>query len=105
MFDTLSSFQVDRLTYILENDNQDKRAAFKEFMRDPLYIPRFDISLRYERELALERLKRIAEAGYISVLDFEKNPLNIFAAHEVAGMADGSFATKMTVQFKYFIRN
>jgi acyl-CoA oxidase len=101
MFDQLPTFDVNRLTYIIENDNQAKRAAFKEFMKDPLYIPRYDISLRYERELALERLKRIAEAGFISVFDFEKNPLNIFAAHEVAGMADGSFATKMTVQFKY----
>ena len=46
----------------------------------------------------MERLKRICEAGFISVLDFERNPLNIFAAHEVAGLIDGSMATKMTVQ-------
>ena len=73
------SFDIPRFTYILENDNQDKRAKFKDFLKDPIYIPRFDISLRYERELALERLKRIAEAGFISVYDFERNPLNIFA--------------------------
>jgi acyl-CoA oxidase len=57
-------------------------------------------SLRFERELALERMKRICEAGHISVLDFERNPLNIFAAHEVAGYIDGSMATKMTVQVR-----
>ena len=56
--------------------------AFKEFLKDPLFIPRYNVSLRYERELALERLKKIADAGYISVFDFEENPLNIFAAHE-----------------------
>ena len=30
------------------------------------------------------------------------NPLNIFAAHEVAAFCDGSMATKMTVQFNLF---
>jgi acyl-CoA oxidase len=97
-----ASFDVDRFTYVLENDNQEKRSKFKEFLKDPIYIPRFDISLRYERELALERLKRLAEAGFISVYDFERNPLNIFAAHEVSGMVDGSFTTKLTVQWNLF---
>jgi acyl-CoA oxidase len=55
-------------------------------------------SLRYEREIALERLKRIFDNGFVSVTDFERNPLNIFAVHEVAGYIDGSMATKMTVQ-------
>ena len=58
--------------------------------------------MRYERELALERLKRICEAGHVSVLDFERNPLMIFASHEIAGYIDGSMATKMTVQFNLF---
>ena len=30
------------------------------------------------------------------------NPYRIFAAHECAGMCDGSMATKMTVQFNLF---
>lgn len=59
-------------------------------------------SLRFERELALERLKRICENKFIDVTDFETNPLNIFAAHEIAGYIDGSMATKMTVQFNLF---
>ena len=72
-------FDTTRLNNLLENDNQQKRAAFKEFLKDPIFIPRFDVSLRYEREIALERLKRIADAGFISVFDFERNPLNILA--------------------------
>lgn len=82
-------FNTDRLTYILENDNQEKRARFKDFLKDPLYIPRFDISLRFERELALERLKRLSEAGFISVFDFEQNPLNIFAGACYAVLLSG----------------
>jgi acyl-CoA oxidase len=55
------SFDVKKLAHLLENDNHEKRKAFKEFAKDPLFIPRFDVSLRYERELALERLKRLGE--------------------------------------------
>lgn len=90
------------LNALLEPDNREKRQQFKTFLKDPLFVPRFDVSLRYEREIALERLKRIADAGFISVYDFETNPLNIFAAHEISGMVDGSFATKMTVQWNLF---
>lgn len=34
--------------------------------------------------------------------DFRSNPKRVFAAHEVIAMADGSVATKMTVQFNLF---
>ena len=80
-----------KLNALLEPDNREKRQAFKKFLADPVFIPRFDVSLRSEREIALERLKKIAEAGFISVFDFERNPLNVFAAHEVSGMVDGRY--------------
>ncbi|KAI9104450.1 acyl-CoA dehydrogenase/oxidase [Phlyctochytrium arcticum] len=97
-------FDVDRFTYILENDNQDKRAKYKQFVKENLavFTPRYNVSLKYQRDIALERLKRVTEHGFISVFDFEKNPLNVFAAHEVSGMIDGSYTTKMTVQMNLF---
>jgi acyl-CoA oxidase len=97
-----ATFPIHGLAHALEHDNHERRKAMRELLQDPLFIPRHDVSLRYERELALERLRRIAQGGHISVLDFERNPLNILAAHEVAGMVDGSFTTKMTVQFNLF---
>jgi len=36
------------------------------------------------------------------VFDFLENPLNVFANHEMAGLTDGSFATKLTVQYNLF---
>ena len=38
----------------------------------------------------------------LNVLGCRSNPLNIFAAHEIAGFCDPSMATKMTVQFNLF---
>ncbi|GFR45198.1 hypothetical protein Agub_g6590 [Astrephomene gubernaculifera] len=95
-------FDVKELQRILDHDNHDHRQAMKEFMKDDLYVPQYDISLREERELALQRLQRVCRAGFISVSDFRHNPLRIFAAHEVAALCDPSMGTKMTVQFNLF---
>merc|ERR1719157_169430 len=65
-------------------------------------IPRYNISLAEERELALRRLQRICDSEFISVLDFWNNPLRIFAAHELAAIIDPAMTTKMTVQFNLF---
>lgn len=55
-----------------------------------------------EREVALQRLKKICDGGFISVLNFKDNPNKIFAAHELAAVVDSAMATKMTVQFNLF---
>ncbi len=62
---------------------------------------RYDLTLDEEREVALQRLKAVCDAGFISVRDFKNNPLKVFAAHELA-VIDASMGTKMTVQFNLF---
>lgn len=63
---------------------------------------RYNISLEEERDVALSRLQKICDGGYISVLNFNDNPRKIFAAHELAAIVDSAMATKMTVQFNLF---
>ena len=60
------------------------------------------MSLPEERELAFRRLRAVCRSGLVSMLDFRSNPLNIFAAHDVCGFADGAMATKATVHFNLF---
>lgn len=67
-----------------------------------MFIPKYNLSLKEERQLAYDRLKRICDSGLFSVKDFWTNPRNIFAAHEVTGMVDSSTTTKLTVQFNLF---
>jgi hypothetical protein len=62
---------------------------------------RYDIGMPAERELALERLRRICEAGLVSVTDFRTDPRKIFAAHECAALCDPSLVIKMTVQVSF----
>ncbi|CAG8579617.1 6606_t:CDS:10 [Ambispora gerdemannii] len=91
------------LKNLLYHDNHATRKEMLEFMAsDPIFIPRYNTSLEFQRELALQRLQRLADRKFLSVFDFEKNPLNVFAVHEMAGMVDGSMATKMTVQWNLF---
>ncbi len=63
---------IARLTQVLEHDNLAQRQKAKNVFNDPLFVPRYAVSLRYERELALERLRKISESGIISVFDFER---------------------------------
>jgi len=97
------SFDVAQMTHLLDHDNHEKRAKFRKiFSEDPLMTPKYNISVDEERDLALNRLKKLCDQGFISVLDFKNNPLWIFAAHELAAVVDAAMATKMTVQFNLF---
>lgn len=100
---TLLKVEVEQVNSLLEPDNRDNRKKMRTlFSSDPIFIPRHSLSLPDERQIALERLQKLCSAGHVSVLDFERNPLNIFAVHEICGMVDGSMATKLTVQFNLF---
>jgi hypothetical protein len=68
----------------------------------PLFVPKYNIPLNEERQLAYDRLKKICDTGLFSVKDFWSNPRNIFAAHEITGMVCPSTTTKLTVQFNLF---
>lgn len=78
-----ASFNVNELKRVFDHDNFDKRDAFRALADEPLFVPRHNVSLSYERELALDRLKRVSETKMISVFDFEKNPLNVMAGERL----------------------
>lgn len=96
------TFPLEKMTALLDHDNHQMRADFRKFISEPVMVPRYDISLEEERDLALRRLQRICDNKFISVLDFRNNPLRIFAAHELAAIIDPAMTTKMTVQFNLF---
>jgi len=90
------------LQHELDFANHEQRAKMKAFFNQPLFVPRFNISVDEERQLALKRLQAVCSQGFFSVKDFRGNPDKIFAAHELSGLVDGAMATKMTVQFNLF---
>jgi acyl-CoA oxidase len=96
------AFPIPKLTELLDHDNHQMRQDFRKFISEPVMVPRYNISLEEERDLALRRLQRICDNKFISVLDFWNNPLRIFAAHELTAIIDPAMTTKMTVQFNLF---
>ncbi|XP_049849386.1 uncharacterized protein LOC126318617 isoform X1 [Schistocerca gregaria] len=91
-----------KLQLLFWNDNIETREKFIELFEDALFLPRYNLSLQEQRQLAYDRLRRIADAKLFSVRDFHENPSNIFAAHEMVICVCRSTATKMTVQWNLF---
>lgn len=54
------------------------------------------------RDLAYKQLKKVADSGLVSVLNFIHDPTNIFTAHEMIGSVAGSTTTKFTVHYNLF---
>lgn len=94
---------VKKLQHLLDHDNHEMRDELRAFLCSPNFVPEYDISLQDERALALKRLQILTRnpGRFISVKDFLHNPHRVFAAHEIIGLADGSLATKLTVQVCY----
>jgi len=91
------------LQRFLENDNFLLRDGLRKLITDNVqgvFTPKYNLTLREERELAYHRLKAFADTKLFSVRNFRDNPRAIFAAHEMS--PEGSMATKMTVQFNLF---
>jgi acyl-CoA oxidase len=71
------------IDYSLNSINKETREKFSEIVKDPLFTPIYDISIRNQKELAQKRLKKIADSKLVSVRDFKKDPENIFTMHEL----------------------
>jgi len=91
------------LRSVLDHHHHQMRKEIRAAVsKDPIFIPKYQMSLSEERDLALKRLQKFCSAGSFSVRDFRTDPRSVFAAHEEAGFVDGSMATKLTVQFNLF---
>jgi acyl-CoA oxidase len=95
-------FSVQKMSKFITPDNREKRDGLRELLSTKLFEPQYNVSLDAERQGAYDKLKTICEEGFISVRDFDNNPLWIFAAHDMVAPICGSTATKMTVQFNLF---
>ena len=67
----------------LSSVNANTRALLSETFKDKVFTPVYDISLRNQKELAYDRLKRVMADKPCSVRDFQTDPDNIFTMHEM----------------------
>ena len=45
------SFDIDKMTAVIDHDNHDMRNELRQFLSDPVMRPRYNISLEDEREV------------------------------------------------------
>ncbi len=48
---------MNKMTELLDHDNHEMRNKFREFMSEDVMIPKYNIPLEEEREVALQRLQ------------------------------------------------
>ena len=58
-------FDVEKMKYLLDHDNHKMRDEFRDFLKKPLFQPRYDLTLEEEREVALQRLQAVCDGGFI----------------------------------------
>jgi len=74
-----SSFSHEKLRDFLWHDNLETRKRFLELVTSSdLWIPKWNVPLAEQREIAFKRLQAISKAKLFSVKDFLTNPRNIF---------------------------
>lgn len=67
----------------LSSVNNKTRKILSETFKDKVFTPVYDVSLRNQKELAFDRLKRVMADKPCSVRDFQTDPNNIFTMHEM----------------------
>ena len=72
----------------LNQVNRNTRNSLAEIFKGELFTPVYDISLRNQKELAYNRLKKVMESKPCSVRDFLTDPNNIFTMHEMVNFKD-----------------
>jgi len=68
------SFDSEKMNHFLDYENHDLHKRMRKFLSSEEFIPRYDIPLVDDRELALKRLKLICDNKFISVHYFSTNP-------------------------------
>jgi len=75
-----------------------KRDEYHKLLADPVFVPVYNYKTWDEtRDHPERKMRAIVKSKVVSILDFENDPHNIFAAHEFWGMTDCSLAIKFTV--------
>lgn len=91
------------LADMLFGDDLAKRQKWIDLIQNnPVFYPRYNLTLDEEREIAYQRIKTVADAKLFSIFDFQNDPVNLFTAHEHLAQIDPSLSTKFTVQFNLF---
>ena len=89
---------TQELADIMYGYKVEKRAEWFELLKDSVFKPSFNFPSRDALfDDPWKKMNKIFESKIVSVLDFVKDPHNVFAAHEFVAMIDGSLGIKFTV--------
>ena len=72
----VSGVKVEKLQKVIDHDNHEMRAKFREFLKQDCFKPKYAITLAEERDLALERLQMGKVVNFLNP-NFSLSHLNL----------------------------
>ena len=69
----LKKYDADASDYLrdmLFGDKLEKRTKWLELMKNPIFVPKYMLTLDQQRELAMARIQVVSDAKLFSIFDF-----------------------------------
>ncbi|KAL6075437.1 Acyl-CoA oxidase [Balamuthia mandrillaris] len=98
----LSSQHVQKLSSMMFHHHHELRQKLYEIFKDPLFHPRYDLTMQQHRELTLQRMKILAANGVANGKSLFTNGLSVVALQETLVLVDVSLSVKAGVQWGLF---
>ncbi|KYQ94454.1 putative acyl-CoA oxidase [Tieghemostelium lacteum] len=103
-FSRVSKWDKEELREFLENSPTYKPIKQKllQLLKDPIFLPRYNMNVQEWRELTLQRALVIIKSGSISISEFNRDPMKYLLSMEMLNMSDPSLSVKLGVHFSLF---
>lgn len=61
---------AEHLKWVFFNDKREKWAKWDNLLKDKIFEGNYDVTLDQDRDLAYDRIKRVADENIVSIFDF-----------------------------------
>ncbi|KAM9958911.1 hypothetical protein ACTFIW_012501 [Dictyostelium discoideum] len=78
------------------------KKKLQEIVKDPIFLPKYNMNVQQWRELTLQRAMIIIKAGAISLAEFNRDPMKYLVSMEMLNLVDPSLSVKLGVHFSLF---
>ena len=82
----LTSYDEESSNFLRDmmfGDDLAKRQKWSDLIdNNPIFYPKYNLTLDEQRDLAYKRIKCVSDAGLFSIFDFQNDPVNLFTCHE-----------------------
>eukprot|EP01133_Synstelium_polycarpum_P007898 gene7898-9272_t len=100
----ISRWNKEEMSEYLESNPTYKKIqqAVLDVLKDPIFLPKYNMTVQEWRELTLQRALKIIQSGVISLAEFNRDPMRYLVSMELISLCDASLSVKLGVHFSLF---